>query len=79
MYAEDAIRDLCQWDVIVFASQEAHDRARRLHRQYHDRKATEAHIVRAVLHRMNVGVRWSDLSERERQIMRAYGAGADLL
>lgn len=78
MFIGEALRDLCVWDVIVFASPEAHERASRRHRAYHERKAQEAHIIRAITLRLGRGVAWGELSERERQIMRAYGAGADL-
>lgn len=78
MFIGDALRDLCQWEAITFASPEAHARASARHRAYHERKAQEAHIIRAITLRLGRGVSWGDLSERERQIMRAYGAGADL-
>lgn len=73
----DELADLCQWRAILFASPEAEARALRRHAAYHEQRAAEALVVGAVLRKASAGG-WSQLTEREREIVRAYSVGATL-
>lgn len=73
----DDLAELCEWDAL-FVSDEAADRALLQHVAFHVRQYTESLIAAAVLHRAKV-VGWGALTEREREILRAYSLGADLL
>lgn len=73
-----ALVDLCQWAAIQFADDRAMMAALRRHAEYHERRALIMVIVRAILIRASRLGAWSRLTEREREILRAYSAGADL-
>lgn len=77
MLNSDYLNDLCEFSSIVFASVEDCQRALARHDALHERKHAEAVVVRTLLRKASAEG-WSQLTERERQILMAYSVGADL-
>lgn len=76
MFIVDALTDLCEWG-IVWCNPSERSRLMRSHAAFHERRSREAIIVRAILSK-SAQVGYSGLTEREQDILQAFGAGADL-